>query len=41
MLAIIQELADENANTLPVAVQRIPEPVANVVIQDTIQVKML
>ena len=41
ILAIVQELADANANLPPVAVQPIPEPAANAVIQDTIQVKML
>ena len=36
MLVIVQELADANANTPPVAVHPIPALVANAVILDTI-----
>ena len=39
ILAIVQELADANANLPPFPVQPIPEPAANAVIQDTIKSK--
>ena len=41
MLAIVQELAEANANLPPILVQTIPELAANAAIQDTIQVKMI
>ena len=41
VLAIVQELAEANANPPTETVQLPPAPVANAVIQDTIQVEML